>query len=143
MDRTEIKTILPHREPMLLVDEVVKIEDTAYGKYQVTGDEFFLKGHFPERPIVPGVILCEIMAQMSCILLKDDLYGHTPLYRGLDHVKFKRSVEPGDLIEVKAKILQKKMKSYFVAAEASVKGEMCARAEMTFALVPNEVFLNK
>ena len=57
MDRTEIKTVLPHREPMLLVDEVVKIDDVAYGKYKVTGEEFFLQGHFPERPIVPGVIL--------------------------------------------------------------------------------------
>lgn len=128
---------------MLLVDEVVKIDEVAHGKYLVRGDEVFLQGHFPSRPIVPGVILCEIMAQTSCILLKEDLYGHTPLYRGLDHVKFKRQVEPGDLIEVKAKIIQKKMKSYFVAAEASVGSELCARAEMMFALLPNEVFLNK
>ena len=69
MNREEIKGLLPHREPMLLVDELELGQDgTAHGKYRVRGDEFFLQGHFPGNPVVPGVILCEIMAQ-SCALL--------------------------------------------------------------------------
>ena len=72
MNREEIKEILPHRKPMLLVDEVVLNDDgSATGYYNVRGDEFFLQGHFPDNPIVPGVIQCEMMAQSACILFKD------------------------------------------------------------------------
>ena len=74
MDREEIKKFLRHREPMLLVDEMELQEDgTVIGKYHVRGDEFFLQGHFPGQPIVPGVILCEIMGQCSSLLIKDYL----------------------------------------------------------------------
>jgi len=71
MDREEIKNILPHRDNMLLLDEVEKEDDVAIGHYTVRGDEFFLKGHFPGNPIVPGVILCEILAQSACVLMED------------------------------------------------------------------------
>ena len=74
MNRDEIKTILPHREPMLLLDEAVLTGDgMAEAKYTVRGDEFFLQGHFPDNPIVPGVIQCEMMAQASCVLFADAL----------------------------------------------------------------------
>ena len=67
MNREELKNILPHREPMLLVDEAYVGEDgKAHGKYTVRGDEYFLKGHFPQNPIVPGVIQCEMAAQTCC-----------------------------------------------------------------------------
>ena len=69
MDREGIMGILPHRNSMLLLDEVERIGDEAHGKYHVKGTEFFLDGHFPSAPIVPGVILCEILAQSACILL--------------------------------------------------------------------------
>lgn len=82
MDREEIKNILPHREPMLLVDEAYLNDDgTATGYYTVKGDEYFLCGHFPGNPVVPGVILCEIMAQSSCLLFKDKMTdGALPFY---------------------------------------------------------------
>ena len=102
MNRTEIMNILPHRDPMLLVDEVYLENDVAYATYTVKGDEFFLQGHFPNYPVVPGVILCEIMAQSSCLLLVEELVGRTPFYAGIDKVRFKRQVRPGDLLQIKA-----------------------------------------
>ncbi len=90
MNREEIKNLLPHREPMLLVDEItVDEEGTAHGLYRVRGDEFFLQGHFPGNPVVPGVILCEIMAQACGLLIGDEIKGKTPVYTGLDKVRFR------------------------------------------------------
>ena len=69
MNKEEIKKILPHREPMLLVDEVELVDGVAHGKCHIKGDEYFLQGHFPGNPVVPGVIQCEMMAQSACVLL--------------------------------------------------------------------------
>ena len=85
MNQEEIKEILPHRDNMLLVDEVVQDGEEAIGTYHVRGDEFFLQGHFPGNPVVPGVILCEILAQSACILLRGEMTdGKLPMYTGLD-----------------------------------------------------------
>ena len=92
MNRDLIKKIIPHREPMLLIDEVDMIDDVAIGKYTVRGDEFFLNGHFPDNPVVPGVILCEMMAQSACLLVDTGCKKFTPYYTGLKNVKFKNKV---------------------------------------------------
>jgi len=85
MDREALKQILPHREPMLLVDESVMDGEVVHSKYHVRGDEFFLQGHFPGYPVVPGVILCEIMAQSSVLLVgAEELKVNTAFYAGLD-----------------------------------------------------------
>ncbi|NLZ67701.1 MAG: beta-hydroxyacyl-ACP dehydratase, partial [Spirochaetales bacterium] len=95
MNRDDIMKILPHRDNMLLLDSIEEIDGVAIGHYYVKGDEFFLKGHFPNNPIVPGVILCEIQAQSTCILLKDKLKENClPFYTGLNNVKFRAPVKP-------------------------------------------------
>ena len=138
MNKEEIKQVLPHREPMLLVDEMVIDENkVAHSKYHVTGDEFFLKGHFPGAPVVPGVILCEIMAQSCALLMKDDLAGHLPLYSGINSVRFKNSVYPGDTVEIEAALTAHKANIYICDAKLSVGDRLCVRGELSFALIPN------
>lgn len=142
MTREELKTFLPHREPMLLVDEILIEEDCVRGFYRVTGEEFFLKGHFPGYPVVPGVILCEIMAQSGSMLVKDLLQGRTPLYAGIDGVRFKNAVRPGDTIEVVARIVSCRKTLVQIDAEATVDGKRCCGGRLSFMLVDNEQ-LNK
>ena len=135
MNQDEIKKILPHRDNMLLIDEVTKDGEYALGKYNVRGDEFFLKGHFPGNPIVPGVILCEILAQSACVLLEDSIKdGQIPVYTGLDKVKFRNPVRPGDTIETKCSIKRAKHPFYFAEGTASVDGKICVTADFSFAV---------
>ncbi len=136
MNREEIKQILPHREPMLLVDEAVLNEDgTVTGKYTVRGDEFFLQGHFPGNPIVPGVILCEMAAQSSCMLMADMVKGKTTLYAGMNNVKFKNSARPGDTIVFTCTHMRSMSVIHFVKAEGRVDGKVVVSGEFSFALV--------
>ncbi|MBQ7370698.1 MAG: 3-hydroxyacyl-ACP dehydratase FabZ [Blautia sp.] len=135
MQKEEIKKILPHRDHMLLLDEVENQNGTAVGHYTVRGDEFFLKGHFPEHPIVPGVILCEILAQSACVLLGDVLEeGKIPVYTGLDKVRFRSQVVPGDTIETRCTLKRSKPPFYFAEGTASVDGRVCVSAEFSFAV---------
>lgn len=135
MNREEIKSILPHREPMLLLDDVTNTDGVAVGHYHVRGDEFFLQGHFPGNPIVPGVILCEILAQSACVLLSDSLKeGQLPVYTGLDKVRFRNSVRPGDTIETRCTIKRAKHPFYFAEGTVTVDGTVCVSAEFSFAV---------
>jgi len=143
MNKEEIKQFLPHREPMLLVDEINVIKDEngndmAKATYFVTGEEYFLKGHFPGHPIVPGVILCEIMGQSAAILMKEELIGRTPFFTGMTHVRFKCPVFPSDTLEITARIYNRRALIFFVEGAIHVKGELCASGKFTFALVDNE-----
>ncbi len=135
MDREEIKKILPHREPMLLLDEAEREGDTAVGRYHVRGDEFFLQGHFPGDPIVPGVILCEILAQSACVLMEEQMReGKLPVYTGLDKVRFRSPVRPGDVIEARCRIRRVKHPFYFAEGKIEAGGRLCVSAEFSFAI---------
>lgn len=135
MNREEIMTILPHRDNMLLLDDVEHKDGIAVGHYTVRGDEFFLKGHFPDHPIVPGVILCEILAQSACVLMQDAMReGTLPVYTGLNHVKFRSPVKPGDTVETRCCIKRVKHPFYFAEGTVSVDGRLCVSAEFSFAV---------
>jgi len=138
MNREEIKKILPHREPMLLLDEVERQEDgSATGYYRVRGDEFFLQGHFPDNPIVPGVIQCEMMAQSACVLFADQMKkpGVLPVYTGLDKVRFKGMIRPGDLIQIRVTTERSRHPLYQLHGELFVDGKKCMSGDFSVAIV--------
>ena len=138
MNREEIKQLLPHREPMLLLDEVeLNEEGAAVGKYTVRGDEFFLQGHFPGNPIVPGVIQCEMIAQ-TAVLLIPDCKGATPLYTGLNNVKFKNPLLPGDTAVMTVTLTARKGIFCFAKGKLEKNGKLCTSAEFSFAVVPSQ-----
>lgn len=136
MNQEELKAILPHRDNMLLIEEARVEGDTAYGKYHIRGDEWFLKGHFPGNPVVPGVILCEMLAQSVSVLLKDGCpAGTTPYFTSLNKVRFKHPVVPGDTFESQCELTRVKKPFYFAAGKGFVNGKLCVTAEFSFALV--------
>lgn len=136
MNQEEIKNILPHRAPMLLLDEVSEQNGEASASYHVRGDEFFLQGHFPEYPVVPGVILCEILAQSACVLFASELgKGKLPMYAGLDKVRFKSAVYPGDTFSTKCRLKRKLGTVYFAEGEGYVGESLCLKAQFSFVIV--------
>ncbi len=135
MNKEEIKKILPHRDDMLLIDEAERVGDTAKGRYLVRGDEFFLRGHFPGAPVVPGVMLCEMLAQSACVLLADGMgEGKIPMFTGMNNVRFKNPVRPGDTFETECRIVKAKPPFYFAEGSGYVGGKLCVRAEFSFAI---------
>lgn len=135
MDREEFKKYVRHREPMLLVDKAEKLGDIVVAEYKVTGEEPFLQGHFPDNPIVPGVILCEMMAQPSILLSYESLKGRLPLFAGMNNVRFKKTVRPGDTVVTKSRMIAKKENYVVVEAKATVDGKVCCSATQSFILV--------
>ena len=135
MNREEIMGILPHRDHMLLLDDAEELDGTAVGHYTVRGDEFFLTGPFPGNPIVPGVILCEILAQSACVLMRGAMgEGQLPVYTGLNNVKFRSPVRPGDTVEARCRIRRAKHPFYFAEGTVTVDGRTCVSAEFSFAM---------
>jgi len=136
IEKAQIKAILPHREPMLLVDGIERVSDnTVLGTYTVKGDEWFLQGHFPGNPVVPGVILCEIMAQSCCLLLADRIKGKTPYFTGLNNVKFRKKVLPGSVLEIECSLAKERHPFYFASGRIYVEGQLAASGEFSFAIM--------
>ena len=137
LNKEDIKKFLPHREPMLLIEEAYMDENgLAHAKYTIKEDEFFTRGHFPGNPVVTGVILCEIMAQSCAILVKDEIPGNITLYAGIDKVRFKNTVKPGDVCEVTASLDDRRGQLFFCSAKLEVNGKLCCKGMPSFALVP-------
>ena len=139
MNREELMTLLPHRDGMLLLDEAEVVDGKACGKKRIRPEEFFLQGHFPGNPIVPGVILCEILAQSACVLLGDSIQGPVrTVLTGLDGVRFKRPVQPGDLFTTECVIEKQKPPVYWAKGTGRVGDELCVSASFSFAVFPEQ-----
>lgn len=140
MDKTAIKEILPHREPMLLVDTVEELipGDRIITTFHVDADWEIFKGHFPTEPVLPGVYSVECMAQAAdVLLLVDEKYrGKLPLFIGINNVRFRSKIKPGDTIEVHAKISQERVEKAVItcAAEVYNHGELACTGDVTLAM---------
>ena len=133
--------ILPHRHPFLLIDTIEELEPgvRAVGRKNVTFNEPYFAGHFPGNPVVPGVILCEILAQSACVLMKTVMTdGKLPVYTGLNNVKFRSPVRPGDVIETRCSIVRSKHPFYFAQGTVRVGERNCVSADFSFAITEVE-----
>ncbi|WP_186576593.1 3-hydroxyacyl-ACP dehydratase FabZ [Aquibacillus kalidii] len=137
MDVQQIKEVIPHRYPFLLVDEVTELEETrVVGKKNVTINEPFFQGHFPDYPVMPGVLIVEALAQVGAvaILSKEGNKGKIGFLAGIDKCRFKRQVKPGDQLKLEVEIIKVKGPIGKGKAVATVDGELACEAEITFAV---------
>ena len=137
----KIHALIPHRKPMLLVDEIVdQTEKTIHCRKTFSSDEFFLQGHFPNYPLVPGVILCECCLQSGAILLASvtPAEGVVPVATRLDGAKFKRMVRPGDTIDIEVTLNEVVSTAYFMTGRVTVGGQLAARLDFACSVAKPE-----
>ena len=137
----QIQALIPHRKPMLLVDEVVEQDEKhIVCKKTFSSDEYFLQGHFPNFPLVPGVILCECCLQSGAILLSQFTPndGSVPVATRIDGAKFKRMVRPGETIEIDVTLNEVVSTAYFMTGKVTVDGKLAARLDFACSVAkPN------
>jgi 3-hydroxyacyl-[acyl-carrier-protein] dehydratase len=138
LGRSEIEAILPHREPFLLNDEVVELEpgSRVVARKRVREDEWYLAGHFPGRPVMPGVLIVEAMAQTGAVavLSEEENRGRIAFFAGIDDVRFKRIVEPGDELRLECELERVRGPIGRGRATATVDGKLAARGTLMFAV---------
>lgn len=138
--REDIKKIIPHREPMLLIDRIVELKEGEFIKaeYDLDPTLNYLKGHFPEMPVMPGVLTVESMAQTAdvLLLLTERYKGKIPYFVGIDGVRFMKKVQPGDTISIEAEIEKEKREKAVVTCSAKVynDGELSTVGMVTLAM---------
>ncbi len=129
MNIEEIKKILPHRPPFLFVDEVMEINDRKIvAKKHIQPSEYFFPGHFPDEPIMPGVLIVEAIAQTGGVMLLRKYPGAIPLFMGIDKVRFRKIVRPGDTLVMEVELLQERGKIVKITGIAKVKDEVVCEA---------------
>lgn len=132
---------MPHRPPFLFVDEVLDIVpgESARGRWRLTGDEWFFAGHFPGRPTLPGVLMCEAIAQVGALaVLADERYaGKLPLFGGLDGARFRRQVGPGDELILEVEMGRLSARAGRGTGRALLDGEVATSLDLLFVLAPS------
>lgn len=131
--------LLPHRPPFLFVDEVLELQpgQSARGVWRLTGDEWFFGGHFPGRPTLPGVLMCEAIAQMGAIAVLADgrFAGRLPLFGGLDAARFRRQVGPGDVLTLEVELGRMSSRAGKGSGRALLGDQVACECELMFVLV--------
>ena len=139
LNKEDIKKVIPQREPFLMIDEVESLVpgESAIAYKYVNEEEWYFKGHFPGNPIMPGVLITESLAQTGAmaILSLEENKGKNALFGGIDKLKFKKIVVPGDKLKLEVKIIKRKGPIGVGEAIATVDGKTVAQGELTFALV--------
>lgn len=132
-------TLLAHRPPFLFVDEITELTPgvSATAVWNLTGEEWFFTGHFPGRPTLPGVLMCEAIAQTGALAILSDprFAGKLPLFGGLDAARFRRQVVPGDRLEMQAQIGKMSARAGKGTGRALVNGEVACECELLFVVV--------
>lgn len=140
LDVNKIREIIPHRYPFLLIDRITYLEPgtKAKGYKNVTTNESFFQGHFPGNPIMPGVLIIEALAQLGCVamLVKEEYKNMIGLFAGIDNVRFKKQVIPGDKLELSVELIKLKGPIGKFKGEAKVDNQLAAEAEVLFAIAP-------
>ena len=141
LNNIEIQNILPHRYPFLLVDKVIELEEgkSVKGIKNVTINEPFFQGHFPGNPIMPGVLICEALAQVGAVLLLSlsENKGKLGVFTGINNFKFRRQVVPGDTLELNAELVTYRHGMGKANVKATVEGQVAAMGEISFAVIDN------
>ena len=139
LNKEEIKKIIPQREPFLMIDEVEEYKpgESCIAYKNVSENEYYFKGHFPGNPVMPGVLIVESLAQAGAIaiLSMEENKGKNALFGGIDKMKFKKMIVPGDRIKLEVKIIKRKGPIGVGEAIATVNDKVAAKGELTFAIV--------